>query len=170
MTAVPVELPSPDSEIAVPAMLVIGLAMVPLVAMWTFMRPTPLTLVWIAFVPILLPEFWPLIVFPVISIKLLASLGIPNVPCEAPELAALPPCIVMPAPAGKLEMVFPLMVASFTLATVDALPNAMTRMPVPLEHVDGVGLPPQGAAGPPVVELVIALLEIVRLLIVPLKS
>src|SRR3977135_2699099 len=155
MIAVPVELPSTDNEMTLPATFVIGLAMVPLPSILTFMRPTPLTLVWIALVPILFPELLPLIVFPVMSIWLAASLGMPKVPC-APPAVAFPPCMVMPAPLGKFEMMLLLIVASLTFAAPEPLPKATTRIPVPLEVAVEV-------------VLVIVLPEIVRLLIVPAK-
>src|SRR5262249_47770505 len=84
------------------------------------------------------------------------AIGEPDEPYEpdgapAPRLP-LPVWTWMPDPLGKLETVFELSVAWEMFAIVVAEPNAMNRMPAPLEVVVDV-------------ELVIVLFEIV-----PLKS
>jgi hypothetical protein len=94
----------------------------------------------------------------VIAIAFVALPGVPHVLLGAAALLLLPHCTWMPTAPGKLFTLFASIVAFVMLAALDALPNAITRIPEPIEL---------GKFPPVVVPLVNVLLEIVRLAIVP---
>src|ERR1700720_396041 len=146
--------PLPRRRMAVPCMLVIGFATVPLVETSKFAWPLPATEAVMALPFISLAGLCPLTWLPVIEMTLPVP-GVPNVPA-GPELLALPPWAMIPPPLGKLEMTLPAIVAVVTFATLPVEPSASSRMPLPF-------------VAAALVELVTVLPEMLALLMVPLK-
>src|ERR1035437_8469541 len=156
----PVQVVSPltPNRMAVPSMLVTGLAKVALeeISKLPWLRLpelAPLTEYMMALVPKGLRELRPLTMLPVMEMILVASLGMPTVH-PGPLALALLILTCMPAPLGKFEMVLFAMVALVRLKQVPADPTPTMLTPCPSEVVTDV-------------VLVIVLFEMVALEIVP---
>src|ERR1044072_7368325 len=151
----------PEQLTPMPRKLRTGVPTVPLALMKNLALPVPVIAVWMALEPrastlAVAPE--PAMALLAMVIMLVPEVGSPR-PAGGPS-RALPPCTMMPTPAGKLVTLLLETVAVVMTEAPPAEPLACTRIPLPWQWTVPAVLP---------VSLVSALPVTVRLLMVPLS-